>query len=587
MKNRGILFLLLSSFVVVNAQEKKSIDTVKTEIVTIITTYNPKIADASKIKRTPELTLSEKSKKRKLQYPIYSVPVASTFMPKTGTPKSVDLGKRDRIYKNYIAAGYGNYSTPFLEAALRSNNSRNKSEMGLTAKYISSNQDIQNTSLTSSYSNFNTSLFYKQQERDFDWKITLNSAQDKYNWYGIPEFLKQTAILSEIVPQQKYNFTQLIGDLNFKNSFIENGTANLSYFSDAYKSVEILGLVQTKFNFPLDFIDRQLNALSVNTQFEIFKGNFKKDYVGDSEVNYSIITTKIQPSYRFSYEDISFKTGFKVAASFDTENNVTNQLLYPDVEISAPIIVNFLTIYAGVTGDLNTNTYRGFTAENPYVSPTLFMTQTSEKQHFFLGSNTSLNTEFSFHFKASYKNEEDKPLFVRNNSKSNGNTLLTNGKALEGYEYGNSFHVVYDDVTTTRLLAEVEYQATPKITTSATVQYDSYQLTNENEAWNLPQLQASILGTYQSGNWYASSTLYFMGERKDGTYSGTFLSNRDGIHSIDSFIDINVNGGYRFNDHFSVFLKLNNILNSSYQQFSNFDVQGFQALGGLTYQFDF
>ena len=97
----------MSSFVVVNAQEKKSIDTVKTEIVTIITTYNPKIADASKIKRTPELTLSEKSKKRKLQYPIYSVPVASTFMPKTGTPKSVDLGKRDRIYKNYIAAGYG------------------------------------------------------------------------------------------------------------------------------------------------------------------------------------------------------------------------------------------------------------------------------------------------------------------------------------------------------------------------------------------------------------------------------------------------------------------------------------------------
>ena len=55
MKKHSILLLLLSSFFGANAQEKKSIDTVKTEIVNVITTYNPKIADASKIKRTPEL----------------------------------------------------------------------------------------------------------------------------------------------------------------------------------------------------------------------------------------------------------------------------------------------------------------------------------------------------------------------------------------------------------------------------------------------------------------------------------------------------------------------------------------------------
>ena len=587
MKKHRILLLLLSSFFGANAQEKKSIDTVKTEIVNVITTYNPKIADASKIKRTPELKLAEKSQKKQLQYHIFSVPVASTFVPKTGAVKSVDLGVRDRIYENYIAAGYGNYASPFFEASLLSNNSRSKKEMGLNAKYISSNQNIQNTSLTSKYSNFQTSLFYKQGERDFDWKITLNSEQNKYNWYGIPEFLKQSSILGMIAPQQRYNSFELIGDLDFKNSFIQNSIASLSYFSDGFHSSEILAKIRTKFRFPLNFIDKKLNSLLVNTQFEILKGNFKQNYVGDSKIDYSIATAKIQPSYRFRLQNISFRAGLQLAASFDTENSANNLLLYPDIEISTPIIVDFLTIYTGVTGDLKTNTYQGFSTENPYVSPTLFMTQTSEKQIFFLGTNASLNTDLNFHFKASYKNEEDKPLFVRNNSKSNGDNVLTNGVPLKGYEYGNSFQVVYDDVITTSFLGEVEYQATQKITAGASIQYDNYQLSNENEAWNLPALQASFFGDYQNGKWHANTTLFYVAERKDVGYSGTFFSERESIESINSFIDLNAIGGYRYNDRFSVFLKLNNLFNNNYQRFANFDVQGFQVLGGLTYQFDF
>ena len=34
-------------------------------------------------------------------------------------------------------------------------------------------------------------------------------------------------------------------------------------------------------------------------------------------------------------------------------------------------------------------------------------------------------------------------------------------------------------------------------------------------------------------------------------------------------------------------LELNNVLNTNYQRFANFDLQGFQVLGGITYKFDF
>jgi hypothetical protein len=588
--NKGSLLLLLFfSFLGLKAQEKKKEtvkDTVKTEIVNVITTYNPKIADANKIQRTPEIKLSEKSKKKQLKYTIFSIPVASTFMPKTGVVKGIDVGVKERVYSNYIAAGFGNYTTPFVEAALHYD-TRFKNEMGIYAKYLSSNENVKNTALASTFSNFKTALFFKQQERYFDWKITLNSAQNKYNWYGVPENLKQSAVLPTINSEQKNNYFQLIGALGFEDSILENSTASISSFSDAYKSKEIVMHLGTTFNFSLDFINYGLNALSVETDIEVLKGFFKSNSIDNSEIDYSIITTKILPTYHFSLYDFSIKTGLKLFASVDTENSATNILVYPDVQISKAIIKDALIFYTGISGDLKTNTYKSLTEENPYVSPTQFMTQTSEKMNVFLGTSGKINNDFSFNFKASYKDEEDKALFLRNRSKSNGINLIANNIPIENYEFGNSYRVSYDDVITTSFLGEFEYDITNKIATGTTIQYDDYKMKNLEEAWNLPALQIAVFGKYKSEKWYATTNIFYVGERKTVAYNAPFPSSDISIDRLDSFVDFNLNGGYHFNDALSVFLKLNNVLNANYQRFSNFDVQGFQVLGGLTYKFDF
>jgi hypothetical protein len=588
--NKGSLLLLLFfSFLGLKAQEKKKEtvkDTVKTEIVNVITTYNPKIADANKIQRTPEIKLSEKSKKKQLKYTIFSIPVASTFMPKTGVVKGIDVGVKERVYSNYIAAGFGNYTTPFVEAALHYD-TRFKNEMGIYAKYLSSNENVKNTALASTFSNFKTALFFKQQERYFDWKITLNSAQNKYNWYGVPENLKQSAVLPTINSEQKNNYFQLIGALGFEDSILENSTASISSFSDAYKSKEIVMHLGTTFNFSLDFINYGWNALSVETDIEVLKGFFKSNSIDNSEIDYSIITTKILPTYHFSLYDFSIKTGLKLFASVDTENSATNILVYPDVQISKAIIKDALIFYTGISGDLKTNTYKSLTEENPYVSPTQFMTQTSEKMNVFLGTSGKINNDFSFNFKASYKDEEDKALFLRNRSKSNGINLIANNIPIENYEFGNSYRVSYDDVITTSFLGEFEYDITNKIATGTTIQYDDYKMKNLEEAWNLPALQIAVFGKYKSEKWYATTNIFYVGERKTVAYNAPFPSSDISIDRLDSFVDFNLNGGYHFNDALSVFLKLNNVLNANYQRFSNFDVQGFQVLGGLTYKFDF
>jgi hypothetical protein len=593
MKKGFLIFLVLFGFFNASAQKKSTkkvtqvkIDTVKTEVVEVITKYNPKIADATKVNKNPTIKLLNKSKKKKLTYNIFSAPVASTFIPKTGAIKGVDVGVKERIFDNYIAAGFGNFMSPYLEAYLNSS-TRFDSEFGLYTKYTASLDNINNTVLDSDFSNFIATLFYKKEERYFDWKVNLNTERKEYNWYGLPNinFIQNT--LNVIDENQTYNYFNLSGGIDFLDSYIDNSKVSISYFSDAFSSQEFLLNFDTDLDIPIDFIYNRFNNLKISTGLEFLKGQFTTDYASLNELDYSIFTIKINPEYKTTFSGFSLKLGTKIFGSFDTENSVNNFLIYPDIHIQKPLVKEYLNIYGGVSGDLKTNTFKGFTADNPYISPTIFITQTSEKYNAFLGLNGVINNDISFNISASIKDESDKPLFLRNNSKSDGINTTSDGIDLKGYEYGNSFNVVYDDVKTTSFFAELAYDVSKKITFSSNIQFDNFKLTNQSEAWNLPTLEASFTGKYKSNKWYATTNIFYVNERKDLLYNTVFPSSTSGIQTLSSFADVNLNGGYHFNDQISVFLKLNNVLNNNYQRFSNFDVQGFQVLGGVTYKFDF
>ena len=589
MKKGFFIFLILLVTFSISAQKKnteKVKDTVKTEVVEVITKYNPKISDATKIKINPVIQLSDKTKKKKLGYTISSAPVASTFIPKSGVIKGIDVGVKERIYNNYVAAGFGNYTSPYAEVYINSS-TRFESEFGLSAKYNASLDDIEKTILDSNFSNFAASLFYKKEERYFDWKAVLNTERNQYNWYGLPSLGFSQTTLNAINEEQTYNYFNVLGELNFLDSYLDKSSLSLSYFNDHFNSKEILVNLNTTLDLPLDFISRNLNNISLKTSLEFLNGSFESNYIGNNELNYSLFTIGLNPEYKTTFSGISLQLGTKIYAVFDSENSVNHFLMYPDVKIETPIIKDYLNLYAGVNGDLKTNTFKNYSEENPFVSPTLFMTQTNEKYNVFSGLNGVINNSISFNISANIKDEQDKPLFLRNNSKSTGTNSSLNSIPLKGYEYGNSFNVVYDDVKTTSIFAELEYDFTKRITFGTNIQFDNYTTTNQTEAWNLPTFQTSLIGKYKSNKWYATTNIFYVSDRKDVLYAGQYPSNTNGIQTLDSFVDINLNGGYHFSDKFSAFLKLNNVLNSDYQRFANFNVQGFQVLGGLTYKFDF
>ena len=584
----ALSFVFLNGFSQTKSTKKndKKIDTVKTEVVEVVSTYNPKITDANKIRKNPVVELLNKSKKKKLNYTIFSAPVASTFIPKSGVVKGIDVGVKERIYDNYVALGYGNYNSPFTEVYLHSNN-RFQDQFGLHAKYSASLDNIENTLLDSNFSNFMANVFYKKEERYFDWKVNLLTELDSNNWYGLSNTNFNDTTLNAIEENQNYKYFKAAGEIDFLDAYLDNSTLSISHFSDAFESQEFLVNLNTNFDFPMDFISRNANNLTVNTNLEYLSGQFATDYSNQNRLNYTIITAKINPEYNTTFIGFKLKIGTSFFASFDTENKINNFLLYPDVRLQKPFAKERFSIYTGVKGGLNTNTFKGFTDDNPFVSPTIFITQTSEKYNAFVGFTGLLNNNFSFNFSARIIEEEDKPLFIKNNSKSDGTTTIFNGNVLNGYEYGNSFNVVYDDVKTTSFLAEAEYSVNQKLSISSTIEYQNFTMTNEQEAWNLPNFEGSLSAKYKEHKWYASANVFFVGDRKERDFNTIYPATFTEAQNVDGFVDLNFNGGYLFTNQFSVFLKLNNVLNNNYQQFANFDVQGFQVLGGITYKFDF
>lgn len=580
-------FICFCTVVGIAAQDhSKKKDTVKTEVVEIETRYNPKIADANKIVKKPAIKILEKSKRKKLEYSIFSAPVASTFVPKTGVVKGIDVGVKERIFNNFVALGYGNYASPYTEMYFHYN-SKFENDFGLHLKYSGSQENLRNSVLNSTFSNIETTVFYSQNERFYKWKTYLSAKRNSYNWYGLPDLNFSTLAIGQIEEQQNYNQFNLGGEISFEDSKIEIVKFDLQYFTDAWNSSELYADGSAIFKFPVDFLFRNSNEISISTQMEYLRGRFQQSYSSDAPLDHHFLTLNASPRYKFKWGAIAIDLGTKLFLSFDIENDLQHFLVYPDVNVQFPIVKDFVSVYGGISGGLTTNNFASFTEQNPYVSPTLFMTQTNQKYHAFGGIKALATNDLSVHLGISRKNEEDKPLFIRNNSKSDGATTSLNGSDLKGFEYGNSFSVIYDDVITMTFAGELAYEASKYVSVSTSLRYHVFDTRNSAEAWNLPNTEASILAKFKKKNWYGSASINYFGDRKDALYSGIYPSNTIGIQTIAGFVDANLNGGYHFNDQFTVFVKINNFINGKYQQFANFDVQGFQAILGLSYKFDF
>ena len=201
-----------------------------------------------------------------------------------------------------------------------------------------------------------------------------------------------------------------------------------------------------------------------------------------------------------------------------------------------------------------------------------------------MGAKGKLSNSVGYNLRASYAVEDYKPLFISNPTGAINNE--------EEYTFGNSFEVIYDKVKTVSAFGELSFDVNRDFNLRLNGEVFSYNTKVEDEAWNLPNLKASVQGNYQIGeNWYAGADLFYVGERKDQKryLLQTFQEGNATPEEVtaDSFFDINANLGYRFNEQLSAFVKGKNLLGNTYERWYEYPVLGLQVMAGVTYKFDF
>ncbi|WP_271728719.1 TonB-dependent receptor [Aquimarina algiphila] len=573
----GVLLLISTFISTVTFSQEKEKETLETERVVIVKAYTPTISDAFKIKSTPILNDSVTQQKKEIRYSIFSVPVASTYTPAKGRAANIDRPKPIEIYDNYATLGFGNFTSVLAE--FYSNFQINRSDnIGLYLHHNSSQGGIEDVQLDDKFYNTFLDLNYTSRTRDYTYGIEVGVEHQLYNWYGLPEIPELTQVqIDAIDPQQSYFGAKIGGKLQFDDLYFKKASLNYRFFGDALSSVEHHVVAKPTFEFEIGD-----NLITTNFIVDYLSGNFERDldFASQTPNKYGILNLGVNPSLVILRDNLTVNLGAAVYYSIDTENSDNDFFIYPKVTASYRLLEEAVIAYGGLEGELEQNSYRDAVQQNPFVSPTLIIEPTNTLYDAYIGLKGKISDVVSYNFRGSYVSEDEKPLFV-NNARP---TLQ-----LEGFDYGNSFSYRYDDINTLVGYGELNFEINKKFKLGASAEYFNYSTEDEQEAWNLPEIKASVLMDYQiNKQWYFGAQLFYVGERKDINNQVIALpSLPESIVTLDNYFDANVNLGYRLSDQLSFFVKGNNLAGENYERWVNFPVQGIQVLGGVTYKFNY
>lgn len=555
------------------AQEK---DTIADQTVNVIKPYTPTISDAFKIKDTPKLNDSTSVKKKEIKYNIFSIPVASTFTPAKGRAATVDKAKAVKLYDNYASLGVGTYTTILGEVYLNHELSKDENVGGYFSHH-SSQGGIDSLLLDDGFSKTKLNAYYSKNLREFTWKVDGGFDLQTYNWYGLPQEYFGQADANMIDPKHTFTSFNVGGKIDFDDAIVKDASLRFRRFGDDRSSGENRFMANTGF---------EVNIRDADIEAEVFidylGGSFDSNFSGTGDINYGNIMFGIAPSYQLIKDDLTLNLGVRLTFMNDTELSKSKFFIHPNIEASYRLVDELFIAYGGLTGGVIQNSYYDFANINSFVSPTLSVSPTDLQFKAFAGIKGKLSNSVSYNVRGNYGSEKGKYLFK-------ANTAL--GTATEDYQYGNSFGVVYDNITTFSIAGELNVDFNRNFTLGIKGEYFAYDTKDQEQAWNLPDMEASLFLDYQiTEQWFAGASAYFVGERKDQrVFVDSFLSSTvtSARVSLDSYFDLNAHVGYKINDQLSVFAKANNIANQDYQRWLNFPVQGIQFLAGATYQFDF
>lgn len=519
-----------------------------TEEIEIVRPYKPVLADASKIRRSPDLS-STKPFKPNLSYSILDKRLELNSDLRQLQSEELIQRPAAILKNNYAKLGFGTLNTALGEVYINTGEDE-ALQAGVFFKHINQGGDLPKQK----YSRQQLGVFGKSiQDR-----ITLNGEVgfDRFgtNFYGYNTDLP----LSNTDPKkQHYNLYKLQGEL-LKN-FEEDPNSDFAVKGDAY-------LLRDNF-------DAKENSFALSTFYNKKWNQFNIGLNGSADLTSTkdSLTTnnnllRINPYIKFQGENYKISLGVNLVQGMGSMSGTD---LFPSVTAEFPIVPKYATLFGGYTGDVLKSTLRDFSSENPFLAQNIVVENAIEKSNLYGGIKGNAGAGFGFKAMLYLKTIENMPLFTHSK---------------QGFE---RFDVVYDkgNSKTFGIEGEINVKASETLDLTGGIVMNNYDMATEAEAWYKPdfKLYSNARLSFKE-KFIFDAELVLNGGATGLAYDYTPTLTPKQV-AVDSYVDLSLGAEYQLKQKIGVFLRVNNLFGNEYQRYQYYPNLGTNILGGLSYSF--
>ncbi|MHA4810026.1 TonB-dependent receptor [Flavitalea flava] len=537
----GLFVLLLHSGISTRAQ-----DTTKRRTIEITSAFKPVLREAVKINFNAAPPITDTSKPRLS----YSIPAQYLFLSyQPGEMKPVAI-RADTLapWENYnwVKVGFGNVHIPYIRTGFSFGDGKN-TFFNVFANQLNSkgNLSYQTNSLTDV-----KLVGTVKTANNLEWNGSIGFKNDGYSLYGYrPDTLNYSK------EDLKQTFQTYEGRLSLRNieptefGLLYHPNIKVSVFADNHnpKATESNAVL----NLPLEKTFGKEYAFDLGFTADLT--NYKVSSVPSIQNNVYWVT----PAFLVKTQNLFLQAS--VAPSWDNK----------DFHLLPNFIANISTsdqrfgVQLGWIGYYDKGSYQRFESINPWLAQPGMLLNTRIQERY-VGLKGSLDNHFSYSGKVGFLQYKNTPLFV--------NDTLNGGKQFL-VRYESSMDVF-------QIHGEISYMQGEQFSATASVNFNQYnKLQTEPKPWGLLPVELNAAFKWQAFKdfWAKLDLFAFDGAQYRATNGASFKG--------DGALDLNAGVEFKITRQLNLWVQMNNIFNKKYERWHQYQVYGFNVLGGIVFSF--
>ncbi|HRZ96959.1 MAG TPA: hypothetical protein P5084_05345 [Paludibacter sp.] len=314
-------------------------------------------------------------------------------------------------------------------------------------------------------------------------------------------------------------------------------------------------------------LNSQNGSHRVGVDFELINLLYKSDNAAVLNFWDAYSVFVMNPYYSLELANFNLRLGVKSSFSF-IHGRAFNPS--PDIHAEWRVVPKLVALYAGASGEYKVNSLNEMFTENRYLYSDLRVKDTYTPFNFYGGIKLKPVYNLLIDGYINYQMIDNQYFFV------NKEYASTTVPGQDSVIFTNKFNVTYSGASLLKVGLRANYNIFNFINVELKGAYNNWTVNSEDFAWNKPVYEASFSTDIKiTNNFNVSGNVFVEGER--------FAKFGDKTMKMSPIVDVNLAASYSYSNWFTLFAKANNLLNSHYQHFYGYEVQGINVLAGVAF----